>query len=123
MADALIRISENKLKKLEDMLDGTYADRIAEQTILLQTPKVLTVGAASAQSAVVGANTDRVVLSATTDCWIAIGANPTAAVATAGSFFLAAGSQSYPISVSKGVTKVAAIQVSSGGYLSIIESA
>lgn len=123
MADALIRISENKLKKLEDMLDGTYADRIAEQTILLQTPKVLAIGAVSAQSAVVGANTDRIVLTPTVDCWIAIGSNPTAVANTAGSFFLAAGSQSYPISVTKGVTKIAVIQVSTAGFLSIIESA
>lgn len=123
MTDAFIRIGQDQLKKLEDMGDGTHADRIAEQTILFQTTKVITVGASSAQSAAVGVNTDRVVLSTTTDCWIAIGDNPTAAVATAGSFFLAAGSQSYPISVTKGVTKIAAIQASAGGYMSVIESA
>ena len=110
-------------KKLKNMLDNTYAEVIAEQTLIIQTTKVVAIGAASTQSAVVGANTNRVVLSTTADCWIAIGTNPTAAANTAGSFFLGANSQSYPIEVKEGLTKIAVIQGLSSGYLSIIESA
>lgn len=110
-------------KKLKNMLDNTYAEVIAEQTLIIQATQVVAVGAASAQSAVVGANTNRVVLNTTTDCWVSIGTNPTAAANTAGSFFLSANSQSYPIEVKEGLTKIAVIQASFSGYLSIIESA
>lgn len=110
-------------KKLKSMLDNTYAEVIAEQTLILQTTQVVAVGASSAQSSIVGENTNRVVLSPTVDCWISIGTDPTAVVNTSGSFFLSANSQSYPIEVKDGLTKIAVIQISSSGYLSIIESA
>ncbi len=93
------------------------------QTISVAAAQVVTIGAASTQSAAVGAGRNRVVLIPTVDCWIALGANPTAAKA-AGSFFLPAGSQSYPISVTPGATKIAVLTDASGvtGSLSVIES-
>ncbi len=94
------------------------------QTISVAAAQVVAIGAASAQSAAVGAGRNRVVLIPTVDCWVALGANPTAAKA-AGSFFLAAGSQSYPISVTGGTTRIAVLADASGvtGSLSVIESA
>ena len=93
-----------------------------KQSLWINTAQVLALGATSAQSSAVASNTNRVALSTTQDCWIAVGSNPTAAKATAGSFFLAAGAQSYPISVLNGVTKIAALYDANAGYLSIIES-
>lgn len=123
MANFFVRCFNQINKNIKDMQDGTHAEVIAEQTLILQAPKVVAVGATSTQSAAVGANTTRIVLSTTTDCWIAIGSNPTAAANTAGSFFLSAGSQSYPIVATPSTTKVAVIQNASSGYLSVIESA
>jgi len=93
-----------------------------KQSLWINAVQIITLALTSNQSAAVASNTNRVVLSTTQDCWIAIGTNPTAAKATAGSFFLAAGAQSYPISVQNGVTKIAALYDSTAGYLSIIES-
>lgn len=106
----------------QKIINGEQYDIPGYQTLVIQTTKVVESGATSAQSAAVGATTERVILAPTKDCWVAIGANPTAAKQTAGSFFLAGGSQSYPITVTKGVTKVAVIQDTEAGYLSIIES-
>lgn len=94
------------------------------QTISVGATQVVAIGAASTQSAAVGAGRNRVVLIPTVDCWIAVGANPTAAK-SAGSFFLSAGSQSYPISITAGTTKIAVLTDASGvtGSLSVIESA
>jgi hypothetical protein len=97
---------------------------VGEQTIDISVPpQSVAIGAASAQSSAVGASTKRVVLVATVDCWVSLGADPTAAAATAGSFFLAAGAQTYPLKVTPSTTKIAAIRNSESGYLSIIESA
>jgi hypothetical protein len=96
---------------------------VGEQTLDIVAAPGFAVGATSAQSSAVGASTKRVVLVATVDCWVSLGANPTAAAATAGSFFLAAGAQTYPLKVTPGTTKIAAIRNSESGYLSIIESA
>jgi hypothetical protein len=93
-----------------------------KQSLWINTAQVLTIGATSVASNAVASNTNRVVLSTTQDCWVAVGSDPTATKATAGSFFLSAGSQSYPISVQNGVTKIAAVYDSAVGYLSIIES-
>jgi hypothetical protein len=57
------------------------------------------------------------------DCWVAIGSNPTATASTTGSFFLSEGIPSYPISVTGGTTKVAVIEATAAGFLSVIESA
>lgn len=95
---------------------------VAEQTIDISAVPGVAIGAASAQSAAVGATTKRVVLIADQDCWVSVGADPTAAKQTAGSFPLADKSPSYPIKVVPGVTKIAVIQDSAAGYLSIIES-
>lgn len=59
-----------------------------KQSLWINTAQLLTLGATSAQSSAVASNTNRVVLSTTQDCWIAVGDNPTAVKATAGSFFL-----------------------------------
>lgn len=93
------------------------------QTISIGAAPLLAVGATSTQSAVVGAGRNRVVLCPTVDSWIAVGANPTAAKATAGSFYLAAGAQSYPIVVTPGTTRIAVIADGATGFMSIIESA
>jgi len=90
--------------------------------LTLQAEQVVAVGAASAASAAVQATTNRVVLSATTACWVAISAAPAAAVGTAGSIYVPANFPMPPIAVTPGVTKIAVIQAAAGGYLSIIES-
>ncbi|HEX8894459.1 MAG TPA: hypothetical protein VF783_14105 [Terriglobales bacterium] len=89
--------------------------------LTLQAQQFLAVGAASAQSAVVQAATNRVVLSSTTACWVAFGANPTASAA-AGSIYVPANFPMPPIAVTGGTTKIAVIQASAAGSLSIIES-
>lgn len=109
-------------KKLKENTDGTHSEVIADQSLTIQAAQVVTVTAVNAKSAAVAATTNRVVLVATTNMWVKLGADPTAAVATAGSFYLAAGAQSYPLEVTAGVTKIAAIRDSADGYLSIIES-
>lgn len=77
---------------------------MAEPTSMtLGTPAVLSVTSSSAQSSAIGtANTGgqptgstTVRLSATADCWLALGTNPTAASATNGSFLLPAGAVEY----------------------------
>jgi hypothetical protein len=96
--------------------------KIAEQTLNIVSVGGIVVGATSTSSLAVGATTSRIVLIAKTSCWVSIGNNPTAESQAAGSFPLSAGSQSYPIAVTPGVSKIAAIQDSEAGYLSIIES-
>lgn len=84
--------------------------------------QVVAVGAASVQSAALQTTTALVVLTATTDCWVAVASNPTAAAA-AGSFFLPA---KFPMSFSINkqlTTKIAVIQASAAGSLSILEAA
>jgi hypothetical protein len=88
--------------------------------LTLQAQQFLAIGASSAQSAAVQATTNRVVLSATSACWVALGANPTASAA-AGSIYVPANFP-MPIVVTPGVTKIAVIQASAAGSLSIIES-
>lgn len=73
----------------------------------------------STQSAALNAATTDVELISTTDCYIAIGANPTAAVTTAGSHFL-------PAFTPRGFAafsgqKIAAIQSTAAGTLAITE--
>lgn len=71
----------------------------------------------SAQSAVMGDNTYVVRLTASADCFVAIGANPTA---TTSSTFLPAGVVEY-VEIFPG-QRVAAIQASSAGTLYITET-
>lgn len=108
------------------LLNNGYAENTynidVKQSLWINTVQSVTTSATSAQSAVVADNTNRVVISVTQDTWISIGASPTAAAHTAGSFFLSGGSQSYPLSVTPTITKIAAIQDSVAGYVSIIES-
>ena len=89
--------------------------------ITLQAEQVLAVGASSVQSAVTQTTTSRVVLSSTTGCWVAFGSSPTASAAT-GSIYLPPNVISTPYVVTGGVTKIAVIQASAAGSLSIQES-
>lgn len=91
------------------------------QYLNIASTKVLTTSAVSQQTAAVGSTTKRVVITVMQDTWIAIGDNPTATKG-AGSFLLFGGTQSYPILVKSGVTKIAALQDSTSGSVSIIES-
>ena len=101
---------------------STIASDNSQYLTLATAPQVVAVGSESLQSSAVNSSTKKIVISATTDCWIAIGNNPTANKATAGNIFLGSGSTTYPISVTGGQTKVAVIQDSLPGYISIIES-
>lgn len=92
------------------------------QTISKVTAQTLSLGLASTQSSVVSSTTKRVVLTSSMDCWVDIGANPTATLATGASFFLAAGIPSYPMDVVSSTSKIAVIAPVANGYLSIIES-
>ena len=85
------------------------------------SPQFLTVGAASVQSAAVGASTNRVFLTSTTGCYVALGSNPTATVG-AGSIYVPPNVVMFPISVTSGTTKIAVIQSTAGGNLTIVES-
>ena len=89
--------------------------------LTLQTQQVVAVGAASVASNAVQATTNRVVLSSTTGCWIAFGSAPTASAA-AGSIYLPPNVISPPYTVTPSVTKIAVIQASAAGTLSIQES-
>jgi hypothetical protein len=85
------------------------------------TSDVVTIGAASTQSAAFGANTHEVRLcaaAATEGCWVNIGQDPTASAGD-GSFFLPVNQPEY-FHVSPG-QKVAVIQVTTGGSLSVAE--
>lgn len=73
----------------------------------------------SAQSTALGANTSLVMLHATEDCWVAMGADPTAAATGVGSMFLPA-NQSYHAGVTPGL-EIAVVQDSAGGSLYIYE--
>lgn len=101
-------------------LDPTQA--LHPGALTMNAQQVLAVGATSTASAVVNAATNRVQMIATVACWVAFGASPTAAANTAGSIYVPANTLMPPIAVTPGVTKIAAIQASSAGYLSIIES-
>ena len=100
-------------------LDPLQAMHPGVQTI--QAAQVVTVGGSSVQSAVVQATTNRVTLSSTTGCWVAFGASPTASAAS-GSIYVPPNAIMLPVAVTPGVTKIAVIQASAAGTLSIIES-
>ena len=73
----------------------------------------------STQSASLGSDTRYVRLVATTDCWIAFGANPTAVAGAAGAILLMA---NFPeIFGIAGAVKIAVILYASGGKLNITE--
>jgi hypothetical protein len=97
-------------------------DKISEVLNVL-TVQNLAIGAASVQSAAFNAKTGRITLTASSACWVAVGkgAGVAAAVAGAGSFFLPANGTSYPISIEEG-SKIAVIQDTASGYLSVTES-
>lgn len=102
--------------------DSSNLSSIANaQALSVVQTQLLTTGATSVQSNTVSVNAQRVVLTVAQDTWIAVGENPTATKG-AGSFLLFGGTQSYPILVKSGVTKIAALQDSTSGSVSIIES-
>lgn len=76
----------------------------------------VTVGGSSTQSAAFNAVTKLVRLLSTVDCYVAFGSNPTA---TSSSLYMVAGVPEY-FAVDPG-SKVAVLQVASGGNLSIAE--
>ena len=90
--------------------------------LTLQAEQVVAIGASSAVSAAVQSTTNRVTLVATVACWVNIGSSPTAVANTAGNIYVPANFPMPAILVTPGVTKVAVIEASAGGYLSIIES-
>lgn len=92
------------------------------QTIGKVTAQTLSLGLTSVQSSVVSSTTKRVVLTSTMDCWVDIGANPTATLASGTSFLLAAGVPSYPIDVIASISKIAVIATVANGVLNILES-
>lgn len=100
---------------------GTLATDSTQYLDFLTT-QVITTSGTSAASSAVSATTKRVQVQATKAAWIAIGSDPTAAVATAGSFYLPDGGQSAPFLVTSSTTKVAAIQDSAAGKVVVIES-
>ena len=89
--------------------------------LTMQAEQVVAVGATSAQSAAVQSSTNRVTLTSTTGAWISFGTNPTAAP-SAGSIYLPPNVVSPPYAVTPGTTKIAVIQASAAGTLSIQES-
>ena len=100
-------------------LDPTQA--LHPGALTLNAQQFVAVSGSSAQSSAVNASTNRVVLTSTTGCWVAFGSNPTASAA-AGSIYLPPNVVSPAYTVTPGVTKVAAIQASGAGSLSIQES-
>jgi len=103
-------------------LDPTQSLHPGALQITNASPQVVAIGAASVASAAVAATTNRVTLSASAACWVAIGAAPTAVANTTGSIYVPANFPMPPIVVTPGITKIAVIQAVAGGYLSIIES-
>ena len=88
------------------------------QAVGLGASQRVAVGAASAQSAAVGASTTLVRLVATTDCHVAVGADPTADATS--SALLPAGVPEY-IEIYPG-HKVAVIQNNAAGFLFVTEA-
>lgn len=112
---SLIALFKRSLQKLVSLTATQYLE-------FSVSPQVVAVATASAASSTFHSTTTRIVLTSTVDCWITIGATPTAAAHTAGSFFLSAGIPSYPIIVIGGTDKLAVIKDTIDGFLSIIES-
>ncbi len=77
----------------------------------------LTIGGSSAQSIAFSSSTGLIRLCPTVDCYVDIGSNPTA---TNGSIYLPAGSIEY-FGCSPG-EKVAVLQVSTAGFLNVVEA-
>lgn len=80
---------------------------------------VVTIGTSSAQSAAFGGDTFEIRVVSDTDCWINIGADPTAAATTDNNLFLPANVVEY-FHVSPG-QKLAVIQDSAAGNLCVAE--
>ena len=75
----------------------TGAAKDTSEYLTVTNTQIVAVGSTSTQSAAIGSTTTKIVISTTTDCWIAIGTNPTAIKNTANNIFLGIGNQSYPI--------------------------
>lgn len=94
---------------------GQRLDKVTGQVLSITS-------SSSVQSSAVNTLTKTVVLCSNVDCWFEIGSNPTATLGTGTSTYLPAGAMSYPIAVTGGTTKIAAISNSATGKLSIFES-
>ena len=81
------------------------------------TQKVAYTGTAAATTNAVGNSTNVVRLVATTDCYLAFGAGPTA---TTGSMYFPANTVEY-FSVNPGNTKISALRVNTSGTLDVTE--
>lgn len=79
------------------------------------------ISASSTQSSAVAVSCHIIELFATKDCWVKLGANPTAAVNDGTSMFLGAGLFKY-FGIQSG-HKIAVIRDAADGYLHIIEGA
>jgi hypothetical protein len=79
--------------------------------------QAVAIGAISAQSTAIGQTTGLVRLCASSDCFVAFGSNPTA---SSSSLFLPAGMVEY-FGINPG-DKIAVIQSSASGFLSIVEA-
>jgi hypothetical protein len=89
----------------------------------VDTVQVVAVGATSAQSASLNSASVALSLCANTNCWVQFGSNPTAAAHTAPAFYLPAGTERRFCIDKNAVSKIAVIQDSAAGYLSLIEHA
>lgn len=107
-------------------VSGTQAASNQWQALIPGVSQIIAVGASSVASSAFQTLTTVVQLSSTTDCWVMFGATPTAAVptvtaASGGSIFIQGG-QIVVFGVTPG-TKIAAIENSAAGFLSIVEGA
>jgi len=96
---------------------------VKSQYLTITTPQSIAVADTSESSRAVAETTNRVVLISSVDCWIAIGTGTVTATTAAPSFRIPANVPFYPIKVTGGATKIAAIRAgSTSGTLSIVES-
>lgn len=102
-------------------IDSKLTAPQVKASIAIVTAQTVTVGASSAASAAWNASTTRVILTATTDCWVAFGATPTASAGAAGNVFVPAGIYGYPFIITAG-QKLAVIQATAAGSINIIEA-
>lgn len=87
--------------------------------VLTETSLYLAVGAASAQLTLTNGLT--YAISVSTDCWIKLGANPTAVAATTGNTWLSAGQQMLVCANSE-IVKLAVIRNTADGHLTATQT-
>ena len=123
-AGNLSAVANNTLAISTQMTNGSQKASILNQMLnVTVAPQLVAVGTASAASGTVSASALGIVINPTVDTWVNVATTPVAAVNTTGNIFLAAGTQSFPISVTPSTTKVAAIanNASQAGWITITE--